>query len=123
MSRHPVLLLAGILSIDSVRDTATAIGRNWWRSLLGVLGATELLMAAGAAPVLLAVGAVGGIALLLAASIARTRTAVAGLLIVGTVPFAVLAWTAVVPVLLLLLAAALAAPLIRAIPAEPPTRT
>ena len=119
----PLLLLAGILSVDSIRDTATVIGGNWWRCLIGVLGATELLMAAGAAPVLLAVGAGGGIAVLLAASVARTRTALAGLLLVGTVPFAVLAWTAVVPVLLLLLTAALAVPLIRATPARTPTRT
>jgi hypothetical protein len=116
----PLLLLAGILSVDSVRDTAAAAARNWWRCLLGVLGGVELLMAAGASPVLLAVGAISGIALLLAAAVARTRTALAALLVIGTVPFAVLAWTAVVPVLLLLLAAALTVPLIRAAPARSP---
>lgn len=115
-----LMLAAGIVSIDSVRDTASAAGRNWWRCLLGVLGGAELLMAAGATTVLLAVGAAGGIALLLAAAAASTRTALAALLVIGTVPFAVLAWTAVVPVLLLLLAAALAVPLIRAAPAKSP---
>lgn len=110
----PLLLIAGILTVDSVRDTAAATARNWWRCLLGVLGAAELLMAAGASLLILAVGAVGGIALLLAASLARTRPALAGLVVVGTVPFAALAWTAVVPIVLLLLAAALTVPLLRA---------
>lgn len=109
----PLLVVAGILTVDSVRETAAAAARNWWRCLLGVLGATELLMAAGAAPVTLTVGAVGGVALLVAATIVRTRRVLAALLVVGTVPFAALAWTAVVPILLLLLAAALAVPLIR----------
>ena len=43
----------------------------------------------------------------------RLATSVAGLVVLGTVPFAALAWTAVVPVLLAVLAGLLALPLVR----------
>ena len=109
----PLLLAAALISIDSLRDTSTLITRNWLRCLLALLGAAELLMAAGAAPVLMAVGAVGGVALIAAASVARSRASLVALTVLGTVPFTLLAWTAVVPVLLLLAAAAIAVPLTR----------
>jgi hypothetical protein len=67
-------------------------------------------MAAGAAPVLLAVG---GVALIAAATVARSRASLVALVVLGTVPFTVLARTAVIPVLLLLTAAAIAVPLTR----------
>ena len=108
-----LLLAAGVLSIDSIRDTWTLLARHWLRCLLGLLGAAELLMAAGAAPVLLTVGAVGGVALIAAATIARSRARLVALVVLGTVPFAALACTAVIPVLLLLAAAAIAVPLTR----------
>jgi hypothetical protein len=108
-----LLLAAALLSIDSIRDTGTLITRNWLRCLLALLGAAELLMAAGAAPVLLAVGAVGGVALIAAATITSSRMRLIALVIIGTVPFTSLAWTAVIPVLLLLAAGAVAIPLIR----------
>ena len=41
------------------------------------------------------------------------RWALLGLIVIGTVPFAVLAWTALVPVLLMLVAAAVAVQLVR----------
>jgi hypothetical protein len=109
----PLLLTASFLSIDSIRDTAVLVGRNWLRCLLALLGAAELLMAAGAAPVLLAVGAVGGIALLVAGTVARSRASLIALVVIGTLPFTVLAWTAVIPILLLLATAAIAVPLTR----------
>jgi hypothetical protein len=109
-----LLLLAGALfSIDGVRETSMLITRNWLRCLLALLGAAELLMAAGAAPVPLAVGAVGGVALIAAATVARSRASLVALMVLGTVPFASLAWTAVIPVLLLVTAAAIAVPLTR----------
>jgi hypothetical protein len=109
----PLLLAAGVFSIHSIRDTSTLITRNWLRCLLALLGAAELLMAAGAAPVLLAVGAVGGVALIAAATVTRSRALLVALTVLGTVPFTTLAWTAVIPVLLLLTAAAIAVPLTR----------
>lgn len=112
----PLLLLAGILTIDnSWRATAAHLATNWTRCLLSILGASELLMAAGATPTLMAVGAAGGAALVAAAWFpAPRRWTLLALLTVGTVPFAALAWTAIVPVLLLLTAAAVAIPLVHA---------
>jgi hypothetical protein len=109
----PLLLIAGTLCIRSWRSTASAIARNWMRCLLSALGTCELLMAAGAAPAVMAVGTVGGIALI-TASWLRTprRSVVLGLLAIGTLPFAALAWTAIVPILLLPAAAAVATPLV-----------
>lgn len=109
----PLLLLASILSIDSIRDTVMLAARNWLRCLLALLGGAELLMAAGAAPAVAAVGLVGGFALLVAGTAARSRRSLVVLVVVGTVPFAALAWTAVVPVLLLLAIAAITVPLTR----------
>jgi hypothetical protein len=109
----PLLLAAALFSLDSIRHTWTLISRNWLRCMFVLLGAAELLMAAGTAPDLLAVGAVGGIALIAAATAARSRTSLVTLMVLGTVPFTALAWTAVIPVLLLLVVAALAVPLTR----------
>ena len=83
------------------------------RCLLGLLGASELLMAAGAPSLLMAVGAVGGLCLIAAGWFFPPRTTFLALVVVGTVPFAVLAWTAAVPVLLLLVTAVVAVPLLR----------
>ena len=60
------------------------------------------------------VGGVGGAALVASASLSRTHPRMcAVLLVLGTVPFAVVAWTALVPLLVLVLFVALAAPLLR----------
>jgi hypothetical protein len=84
------------------------------RVLLAALGGFEMLMAAGAAPAVMAVGAAGGTALVAAAITgARRRWLFLGLVLLGTIPFATVAWTALVPVLLLLVAAALATTLLR----------
>jgi hypothetical protein len=91
---------------------------RWLRCLLVLLGAAELLMAAGSAPVLLAVGVVGGVALIAAGALARFRAWLIALVVIGTVPFAVLAWTAVVPVLLLLTALPVTVPLSRRLPPQ-----
>lgn len=110
----PLLLVAAALSIASWKDAAALTRRNWTRVLLASLGGFEMLMAAGAAPVVMAVGAAGGAALAFAAVFgAHMRWRFAGLVVLGTVPFAALAWTAVVPVLVLLVAAALSTALLR----------
>jgi hypothetical protein len=109
-----LLLVAGTLTIDSWRDSARSVADDWFRVLLTALGGFEILMAAGAAPVLMVVGAVGGIALISAAWLRPApRRVLVGLVVVGTVPFAVLAWTAAVPLLLAATAFAVAIPVVR----------
>ena len=90
------------------------VRQNWLRCLLSGLGACQLLMAAGSTGVVSAVGVVSGIALIAAACWPNPRRWVLlGLIIIGTVPFAALAWTALVPVLVVLVTAAVAVPLVR----------
>jgi hypothetical protein len=104
----PMLLLAAAVSLDRPRDTATLVARNWLSCLLGVLGVAEALMAVSARPLPLAVGTVGAVALLAAALRGPGRRHFAALVVAGTVPFGAVAWTAVVPVALAVLAAAVA---------------
>lgn len=76
--------------------------------LVSVLGGLEMLMAAGSLdPLIITFRGVGGLALAVAPWLPdrEMRWLVA---ILGTVPFAVLAWESLVPVVLALLAAALA---------------
>jgi hypothetical protein len=109
-----LLLAAGTMSIDGWRDTATAIAQDWFRILLSALGACEVLMAAGAAPVLMAVGAASGIALIAAAWLPSVPLGVrVGLAVLGTVPFAALAWTAIVPIVVAVVALLVAVPVVR----------
>lgn len=101
--------------MDGWRRTAGAIARDWVRILLSALGAFEILMAAGAAPAVMAVGVAGGLCLIAAAWLQGSRRWLLAVLVAaGTVPFAVLAWTALVPVLLAVAAVALAVPVVRA---------
>jgi hypothetical protein len=109
-----LLIVASLISVDGWRETGTLVARSWMRCLLAILGASELVMAAGAPTLLLTVGAVGGLSLIAASWLTTPRRGtLVGLLIIGTVPFAVVAWTAVVPVLLLVVAAGIAIPLVR----------
>lgn len=98
----------------------TVLGRNKVRCLLTFLGACELVMAAGAAPVVLLVGGVGGLALMVAAWLRTAPQAVLiFLLVVGVLPFTLLTWTAIVPGLLLVGVAAVAVPILRRRPLSP----
>lgn len=109
-----LLVTAGILSIDSWEDTVRAFAADWFRVLLAALGGCQLLMAAGAAAALGVVGAAGGIALIAAACWRSAPRPVAVLLVaIGTLPFAVLAWTAIAPALVGLAAALIAIPVVR----------
>ena len=99
------MVAAGWLAVDSWRDIGAALVENWHRVLLSVLGGLQLLMAAGASPALMVIGGLGGVALIAAAWLpTSSRTLVVGLVVVGTLPFAVLGVTAVVPVLVAVLA-------------------
>ena len=111
----PLLLVGATFSVASWKDAAALTRRSWTRVLLASLGGFEMLIAAGAAPVAMAVGAAGGAALVAAAVFgAHPRWRFLGLVVLGTVPFAALAWTALVPVLVLIVAAALSTALLRA---------
>lgn len=94
---------------------------GWPRVLIGLLGGCEALLAAGSSPVLMVVGLVGAASLVTGAVIApRRRRAALGLFAIGTVPFAVLAWTAFAPLLTVILVAAFARPAIRQAPSTLP---
>jgi len=104
-----VLIVAtGFAAADGGRDGLRVLRAEPVRVLLTVLAATELLMAAGAAPVPMVVGALGGLALLAATWLRRLpRGPRIGLALLGVLPFAGVGWTALVPVLLALVAAPL----------------
>ena len=107
----PLLLIGAALTVHSCRDLAVAVWRNWTRVLVATLGGCQLVMAAGAAPTLMVVGGLSGLALIAAAVVAAHEYRVsAPLMVLGTVPFAILAWAAIVTLLVLLLAAGFAAP-------------
>ncbi|MEP7089303.1 MAG: hypothetical protein ABI776_04280 [Nocardioidaceae bacterium] len=109
----PLLLLGAGLQTPTVTEVWTVVRSEAIPALVVALGACELLMAAGATPLPMIVGGLGGAALVTGATLARTHPRIcAALLLAGTVPFAVVAWTALVPLLVLVLVAALAAPLL-----------
>lgn len=109
-----LLVLAATMTIDSWPDTARVLAANWLRILLGTLGGCQLLMAAGAPPALALVGAVGGVSLIIAAGWrSASRLVIGGLLVVGILPFAVLAWAAIGPPFVALTAALIAIPALR----------
>lgn len=104
----PLLLAAAVVSLDRARETGALVVRNYLRLLLGLLGAAEILMAVNAPPLLLAVGTAGGVSLAVAAWHGPSRQLFPIFVLAGIVPFTALAWTAVVPVVLAMLAAAIA---------------
>jgi hypothetical protein len=116
LSYLPSLLLvgAGILAVQPIwRESVRSIAANWDRVLLSALGCCELLMAAGAAPLPIAVGAVGGTMLIVGAWLrTASRSLLIGLVVLGTVPFAVTGWAAVVPLLVIIVVAVATVPLI-----------
>jgi hypothetical protein len=104
----PLIMAAAVVSLDPARETVALVVRNYLRLLLGLLAAAEALMAVSAPPLLLAVGTTSGVALGVAAWRGSSRKLFPLLVLAGIVPFTALAWTAVVPVVLALLAAAIA---------------
>jgi hypothetical protein len=116
-----LLVAAGALAVaDGARESARAVVAHWPQVLLSVLGGCQLLMAAAAPPWLMAVGAVSGTALVLAAWLpARTGVLVA-LVLLGTAPLAIAGWFALVPVLVAVVALPIAATILRARPTTHP---
>jgi hypothetical protein len=112
-----LLVAAAALAVaDDPREVARAVVTHWPRVLLSALGGFELLMAAAAPPWLMAVGAVSGTALVLAAWL-PARTAV--LVLLGTAPLAIAGWFAVVPPLVAVVALPIAAVALRTEPLPP----
>jgi len=119
-----LLVVAGVMTVEGWRDTGRAVVENWFRVLLSALGGFEILMAAGASAVPMAVGVVSGLLLMIVPWLRRvSRRVWIGLVVAGTVPFAVLAWTAVVPAVLALVAGAVAIPVVRRRKPGPPRHT
>jgi hypothetical protein len=83
----------------STDRTTASVGTQRMRVLVSLLGAFEVLMAVGAASALIrVVGIVGGLALAAAPWVTgRARGVAFVLLVVGTVPFAALTATSLVP--------------------------
>lgn len=107
----PLLLLGAAVAVRPRTDLTMPTRRGWVQALLVVLGGVELVMAASAPLVTMAIGVLGGGALIACGwLLARSTIAAAVLLVIGTLPFAVVAWWAIVPVLVLVLASALAVP-------------
>ncbi len=87
-----LLVVAGVMTVEGWRDTGRAVVENWFRVLLSALGGFEILMAAGASAVPMAVGVVSGLLLMIVPWLRRvSRRVWIGLVVAGTVPFAVLA--------------------------------
>jgi hypothetical protein len=93
MNRLQRQLIAGRLGLSgNPALTRTVLGGAWLHILVGVLGAFEVLMAVSAGPgTTVAVGLIGGLALM-AAPWPPIRMIRMALLLIGTVPFAALVW-------------------------------
>lgn len=109
-----LLVVAGFMTVDSWPIALRAVGHDWPRVLLSLVGGFEILMAAAAPPLVAIVGLLGGLALLTAAWWrSAPKGALAGLVAAGTIPFAGLGWAAVVPLVLAGVAGVIAIPIIR----------
>ncbi len=97
-----VLLAAAVYATlaGDLAHTRDLVTTQWLHVLVSLLGALELLMAVSSGPVLtIAVGVVGGLALVAAPWIWATAVRIA-LLLIGTLPFAVITWWSVASPLL-----------------------
>jgi hypothetical protein len=107
----PAILLtsAGILAVaDEWRGAVLAVSGNAIRVLISALGACQLLMAAGAAPLLMIIGGLGGAAMISSAWLRSAPTGPRiGIVLLGLLPFAGAGWTAIGPPLVALVAAPL----------------
>jgi hypothetical protein len=119
-----LLVAAAALAVaGGARASARAVAAHWPQVLLSALGLCELLMAAAAPPWLTAIGAVSGVALVVAAWLpARTGVLVA-LVLLGTAPLAIVGWFALVPPLVAVLALPIAAVVLRSRPTETVSNT
>ena len=91
----------------------TSIRRDWLRVLVSVLGAYEILLALSARPAIAALGVVGGLLVVAAPWAARRSTGWSvALLLLGTLPFAVLTWWSLIVPFVAVLALAIGLPVI-----------
>jgi len=115
-----LLVAAAVLAVaDGPGDSARAVAAHWPQVLLSALGGFQLLMAAAAAPWVMAVGAVSGTALVLAAWLPARPAVRVGLVLLGTVPLAVVGWYALVPLLVAAVALPIATAVLRPQATEP----
>ena len=109
-----LLVAAAVLAVaDGPGESARAVAAHWPQVLLSALGGFQLLMAAAAPPWVMAVGAVSGTALVLAAWLPARPAVRVGLVLLGTVPLAVVGWYALVPLLVAAVALPIAAAVLR----------
>jgi len=115
-----LLVAAAVLAVaDGAGESARAVAAHWPQVLLSALGGFQLLMAAAAAPWVMAVGAVSGTALVLAAWLPARPAVRVGLVLLGTVPLAAVGWYALVPPLVAAVALPIAAAVLRSQSTEP----
>ena len=103
----PLLALGLVLGVDDWRQLGATTRRQWCRVLLVALGCCELLMVVRAHPAVTVLGVVAGVALIAAAVPAAQRWTIA-LAVVGPLPFAALSWSALVPVIVSIVAVGVA---------------
>ncbi|MET0458683.1 MAG: hypothetical protein ABW195_05520 [Ilumatobacteraceae bacterium] len=113
------LLVVGLfLAVDDWGSLRAWLRRQWCQVLLVLLGACELVMAIHTGPLVALAGVVAGAALVAAATVAAgARRTMVLLVVVGTVPFAVMTWTALVPVLVCIVAVPIALAVHAGVPA------
>jgi hypothetical protein len=109
------LTCAGALAMTGHwRPALAALAANRLRVLITALGCCQLLMAAGAAPLPMLVGALSGTAMIVGAWLrAAPPGPRIGIVLLGLLPFAGAAWFALVPVLVALVAAPLVIVVVR----------
>jgi hypothetical protein len=105
----PLAIAAAVLGVRNWRSAGARAAQAWPRLLTAGLGGCDLLLAADAPPALAVLATASGVALLAAAVLSSHHPRwVAALLAAGSIPFAVAAWAAIVPILILVLTATLA---------------
>ena len=97
------------------RDLGRVVGANWSRGLVSLLGAFVVLMAVSATPIAtLAIGVVGGLAVMVAPWLARrTRRVVVVPMLMGALPFAIVTWWSIASPLVAVIALAIGLTTIR----------
>jgi hypothetical protein len=99
-----LLLVVGlVVRTEDWRAVIAALRREWSRVLLVVLGGCELLMVVRSRPLVMVFGVVAGAALM-AAAVPGPRRRTIALVVLAPLPFLVLAWTALVPLVVSVMA-------------------
>lgn len=119
-----LLFTGGVYAViagDALR-TREVVATMWWHLLVSVLGSLELLMAVSAGPIgTIAVGVLGGVALVVAPWLPVRRVRLV-LLLIGTLPFAILTWWSVAAPVVAVLALAIGLSTLRRAASRPAQR-